>query len=54
VYRNNVVMVTLTTAVMFLLFTCMHFWVLGILWWWVTCVPTSYEVVRDCQKLEKH
>jgi hypothetical protein len=30
-YRKNVVMVTLTTGVMFLLFTCMHFWLRAVL-----------------------
>jgi hypothetical protein len=45
-------MVTLPTCVMFLLFTCMHIWVWGTLRTWSTCVPTAYEVVRDCRKLE--
>jgi hypothetical protein len=34
VYRQNVVMVTLITGIMFLLFTCMHFSVRGILRKW--------------------
>jgi len=41
-------MVTLTTGIMFLLFTCMHFWVWGILRKWSACAPTAYEVVRVC------
>jgi hypothetical protein len=40
-------MVTLTTGVMFLLFTCMHFWACWILWKWSACAPTAYEVVSD-------
>jgi hypothetical protein len=53
VYKN-VVMVILTAGIMFLLFTCMHFWVLGILRRWSACAPTAYEVVRDCRKFDKH
>jgi hypothetical protein len=50
--HTNVVMVTLTTGIAFLLFTCMYFWVWGILWRWSVCAPTAYEVVRDCRKFE--
>jgi hypothetical protein len=32
-------MVTLTTGIMFLLFTCMHFWACGVFRRWYTCVP---------------
>jgi hypothetical protein len=39
VYRN-VVMVTLTTGLMFLLFTCIHPWVWGILRRWSAFAPT--------------
>jgi hypothetical protein len=46
-------MATLTTRIMFLLFTCMRFWVWGILRRWLECSPTAYEVVRDCRKFEK-
>jgi hypothetical protein len=53
VYRKNVVMVTLTTGIMLLLFTCLHFCVWGILRK-SACVPTAYEVVRGCWKFEKH
>jgi hypothetical protein len=35
-------MVTLTTGTMFLVFTCMHFWIMSNL-------PIAYEVVRDCR-----
>jgi hypothetical protein len=31
VYRRNVVVVTLTTGIKFLLFTCIHLWILEIL-----------------------
>jgi xanthine/uracil permease len=48
-----VVMVTLATGIMFLLFTCMHFWGWEILRW-TACAPTAYEVNRDCRKFEKH
>jgi hypothetical protein len=56
VYRKYVVMVTLTTGIMFLLFTCMHFWVWGIFAKEVgsASAPTVCEVVRDCRKFEKH
>jgi hypothetical protein len=54
VSRKNVVMVTLTTIIMLLLFTCMHFRVWGILWRWFVCACISYEVVCDCWNLEKH
>jgi hypothetical protein len=53
-YRKNVDMVNLTTGIMFLLFTCMHFWVREILRRWFASAPTAYEVVRDCSKFEKH
>jgi hypothetical protein len=48
--------VSLTTCIIFLLFTCMHFWVWGILWknLWSMCTPTAYDVVRDSRKFEKH
>jgi hypothetical protein len=52
--RRNVLMVTLTTSIMFLLFTCMHFWLWEILRRRSTCPPTAYEVARDCRKFEKH
>jgi hypothetical protein len=52
-YRKDVVMVTLTAS-MFLLFTCMNFWVWGVLRRWSTCAPTTYEVINDCWKFEKH
>jgi hypothetical protein len=39
---------------MFLLFTSMHFWVLGILRRWSAFAPTAYEVVSDCRMFEKH
>jgi hypothetical protein len=52
--EKNVVVVTLTTGIMFLLFTCMHIWVWVILRRWSACAPIAYEVVRDCQKFEKH
>jgi hypothetical protein len=44
-------MVPLTTGIMFLLFTCMHFWVWGVIRRWSACVPTAYEVavcLRRC------
>jgi hypothetical protein len=48
-----VVMVTLTTGIMFLLFSCMHYWMWGILQQWSTCAPTAYEVVWNCWKFEQ-
>jgi hypothetical protein len=54
VYRKNVVIVTLSTSIMFLLFICMRFWVWGVLRRWFACAPTAYEVVRDCWTFEKH
>jgi hypothetical protein len=54
VHRKNVVAVTLTTDIMFLLFTCMHFWAQGILQRWSECTLTAYEVVRDRRMFEKH
>jgi hypothetical protein len=53
VYKN-IVMVTLTTGILLLLFTCIKFWVWGILWRWCACEPTAYEMVRDCRKFEKY
>jgi hypothetical protein len=47
-------MVTLTTGIIFFPFTCMHFWVWGILRMWSGCAPTAYEVVHDCRNVEKH
>jgi hypothetical protein len=49
--QKNVVVVTLTAGIMFLLFTCMHFRVWGILRRWSACAPTACEVVRDCETL---
>jgi hypothetical protein len=46
-------MATLTTG-MFLLFTCVHFWVCVALRRWSTCVPTAYQVVWGCRKFEKY
>jgi hypothetical protein len=56
VYTKNVVMVrpTVTTGIIFLIFTYMHFWVWGILRSLSACAPTAYEVVRDFRKFEKH
>jgi hypothetical protein len=54
VYRTNVVMVAVTTGILFLLLTCTQFWVWGILRIWSTCALTIYDVVRDCQQFEKH
>jgi hypothetical protein len=47
-------MATLTTGIMFLIFTCMLFWVWEILRRWSACAPTAYEVVHDCRKFEEH
>jgi hypothetical protein len=47
-------MVTLTTGIMSLLFSCMHFWVWRILQRWSACGTTVCEVVHDCRKFEKH
>jgi hypothetical protein len=49
VFRKNVIPVTLTTGIIFLLF-----WVWGILYRWSVCAPTAYEVVRDCRIFDKH
>jgi hypothetical protein len=46
-------MVTLTTCIMFLLFTCTQVWVWGILLSWPACASTACEVVRDSRKFEK-
>jgi hypothetical protein len=54
VYRINVVKVTLTTGIMILLLTCLHFCVYGILRRWSACAPIAHEVVRDYRKFEKH
>jgi uncharacterized membrane protein YphA (DoxX/SURF4 family) len=54
VYRKNVIMETVTTAIMFLLFTCMLFWVWTILRRWSVCSSTTHEVVCCCLKFEKH
>jgi hypothetical protein len=54
VYRKKVVKATLTTVIMFFLFTCMHYWSWEILWRRAACEPTAYEVFRDCWKFEKH
>jgi hypothetical protein len=40
-----VVMVPFTIDIMFLLFTCMHSWMRGILRRWSACAPTAYELV---------
>jgi hypothetical protein len=48
-----VVMVTLITG-MFLLFTCTHSWMWGILRRQSACVPTAHEMVRDGRNFEKH
>jgi hypothetical protein len=45
-----VVLLTLTTRIMFLLFTCKHFRVEK----FYEGELTVYEVVRDCRKFEKH
>jgi hypothetical protein len=45
---KNVVMVTLTTGIVFLLLTSMHFKKQGTLRRWSASAPTAYEVVRDC------
>jgi RsiW-degrading membrane proteinase PrsW (M82 family) len=50
VQKKNVVMVTLITGIMFLLFTCMHFaW--GILRRWSTCAPSACKAVRIAESL---
>jgi hypothetical protein len=53
VYRENVVMVTLTTGIMLLLVTRMYIWMCEILRRWSSCAPISYVVVRDCRKFER-
>jgi hypothetical protein len=50
-YRKNVIMATFTTGIMFLLLTCMHFRVWGILRRWVTCAPTADEVAAIAESL---
>jgi hypothetical protein len=47
-------MTNLTTVILFLLFTCMHFLVVANLRKWSACVSNASEVVRDCLKFEKH
>jgi hypothetical protein len=47
-------MVNLTTRITFHILTYMHLCVWGILRMLSACAPTSYQVVRDCRKLEKH
>jgi hypothetical protein len=44
-------MVTLTTGITFLHFTCMHFWVREILRKWSASAPTAHEVVRIAESL---
>jgi hypothetical protein len=41
ILQKNVVIVTLTTGIMFLLFTCLQFWLCIILRRWSTCVPSA-------------
>jgi hypothetical protein len=53
-YRNDVVVVTFTTGIMFLLFTCIHFRLWVILRSLSAGAPIACEVVRDCRKSEKH
>jgi hypothetical protein len=43
-------MATLTTGIMFLLFSCVHFLVWGTFQRWSACGPTAYGVVRDFRK----
>jgi hypothetical protein len=42
-------MVTLTTGIMFLLFTCMHYWMWGILQSWSMCVwlPMKWSMIAE-------
>jgi hypothetical protein len=47
-------MITLTIDTVFLLLTCVHFWVWGVLRRLSACAPTAYEVARDCRNFEKH
>jgi hypothetical protein len=53
-YKKNVVVITSTTGIMFLLVTCMHFCVREVLRRWSACTPAACEVVRDCRKFDKH
>jgi hypothetical protein len=46
VYRRNVVVVTLTTGIKFLLFTCIHLWMLEILWGWSACADRLWSGPR--------
>lgn len=46
------VVVTLVTSIMFLLFTCIHLWVWGILQRWSARDPTTYDVIRNCREFE--
>jgi hypothetical protein len=47
--EKNVAMVTLTTDIMFLLFTCTHFWVRGMLRRWSACgrPPMKWTVFAE-------
>jgi hypothetical protein len=55
VRRRNVVVVSLTTDTMFVLFTYVYFvWAWEILRRWSACVLTPYGEVRDCRKFDKH
>jgi hypothetical protein len=53
VCKKNVVMVT-DHRLMFLIFTCMLFWVWEFLRRWFACAPTACEVVHDFRNFEKH
>jgi hypothetical protein len=39
---------------MFLLFTCVHFWVWGILRRWAACRPIVFEVIHSCWNFDKY
>jgi hypothetical protein len=45
------VVVTLVASIMFLLFTCIHLWVWGILRRWSARDPTTYDI-RNCREFE--
>jgi hypothetical protein len=47
-------MVTLTTGVMFLLFTCVQFWTWGILRRWSTYAPTACMWSAIAESFEEH
>jgi hypothetical protein len=53
-YRANVVVLTSTNDVMFLLFSSIYFWLWRILRRCSARAPTACEVVRDWLKFEKH